>query len=393
MKRAARNTVSRGRGWRAAAIAGLSVCIAACGGGGSSNAAAPATAQQPAAPVAEGAQIVPTQPVVYSDGRVSTSLRLPATDYGIVLPYGTAPDGADAVGARDVFVYQAGSTYYMTYDGAPQTGSWNTVLASSTDLTAWTVHGNIMPLGNVGDPDSNCVCYGTTYFDGSLYHMYYTTSTSGSTSPPVPYPNYQTMSASAPTPQGPWAKGGALTFDASANGKDGITPGQLVTYNGQYLQFVSTGTKQANESWARTIGIARAASPSGPWTLDTAPALPPSEQLENAVVWYQQSTGTWFLFANHVGIKNGIEIDDADWVYWSQDPTHWDTANKAVVMDSTASSWSKNVIGIPSVIQIGDRLALLYDGDRSPAQRTGLEGNLNRDVGLAWIQLPIKAPS
>jgi hypothetical protein len=33
------------------------------------------------------------------------------------------------------------------------------------------------------------------------------------------------------------------------------------------------------------------------------------------------------------------------------------------------------------------------DGDTSPAERTGLSGNLDRDASLAWIQFPIKTPS
>ncbi|MGS1033099.1 hypothetical protein [Burkholderia glumae] len=359
-----------------------------CGGGDGSTPPPAATTKQ----VAVGAQIVPSQPIRYADNRPSTYYRLPANDYGVVLPHGTAPGGIDAQGARDVFVYQSGATYYMTYDGSGGP-SWNTVLATSDNLTAWTVHGNIMPLGAAGSPDSDCVCYGQTFFDGSQWRMYYTTSASQSSSPVVPLAPYKAMLAKAPSPTGPWSKGTDVLI-ATQSGTyyaDTASPGSIVSYQGQNLQFFSAG-QIVNGQMMRTIGIARASSLDGPWTPDAQPVLPPTEQIENAAVWFQQSTGTYFMFVDHVGLNGGAEIGDAAWVYWTKDPSHWSASNKAVVMDGQTSNWSKNVIGIPSVVQVGDRLALFYDGDKSVTLRAGLDGNLHRDIGLAWINLPINTP-
>ena len=66
---------------------------------------------------------------------------------------------------------------------------------------------------------------------------------------------------------------------------------------------------------------------------------------------------------DHVGIdSSGIEYTDAIWVYRSKDLDQWDAANKAVVLDSAICTWSKGVIGMPSVIGMGYLLAVLYDG-------------------------------
>jgi hypothetical protein len=363
-------------------------CSGCGGGGGSSSSPAVASAQAPS-----GAQIVASTPVQYSDGRPSTSYRLPASDYGVILPHGTAPGGIDALGARDVFVYQNGTTYYMTYDGSGGP-SWNTVLASSDNLTAWTVRGNIMSLGSAGAPDSDCVCYAQTFFDGNQWRMYYTTSTSQSSSPVVPLAPYKAMLAKASAPAGPWTKSTGALIDTLPGTyyADTASPGAIVTYQGQTLQFFSAA-QMVNGKMMRTIGIARSSSLDGPWTPDQQPALPATEQIENAVVWLQQSTGTYFMFVDHIGLNGSAEIGDAAWVYWTKDPTQWSAANKAVVMDGQTSNWSKNVIGIPSVMQVGDRLALFYDGDKSPTVRSGLDGNLYRDIGMAWINLPITTPA
>ena len=54
----------------------------------------------------------------YSDGRPEATLRLDAKDHGIVLRYGDGPDKCDMLGARDVWVFENGGTYYMHYDAA-----------------------------------------------------------------------------------------------------------------------------------------------------------------------------------------------------------------------------------------------------------------------------------
>ena len=75
-------------------------------------------------------------------------------------------------------------------------------------------------------------------------------------------------------------------------------------------------------------------------------------------------------------------------MYWSHDPKHWDAAHKAVVLDGTNCVWSKACIGMPSVVQIGDRLALFYDG----VGGTSINA-MKHKIGLAWLRLPLSAPT
>ena len=90
---------------------------------------------------------------------------------------------------------------------------------------------------------------------------------------------------------------------------------------------------------------------------------------------------------NHVGIEER-EYTDAIWVYWSEDLNKWNAKNKAVVLDGNNCNWSKRVIGLPSVIKAGDKLAVFYDG----LQEKGT-GHMHRDVGLAWLDLPLRIPA
>ena len=122
--------------------------------------------------------------------------------------------------------------------------------------------------------------------------------------------------------------------------------------------------------------------------VDPAPILPLTEQIENSSLYFESANGTWFLFTNHVGIKHGLEYTDAIWVYWSKHLEHWDPANKAIVLDGRNCIWSRRVIGLPSVIRDGNRLAILYDapGDNSTS-------HMKRSIGLAWLQLPLRYPT
>jgi hypothetical protein len=64
-----------------------------------------------------------------------------------------------------------------------------------------------------------------------------------------------------------------------------------------------------------------------------------------------------------------------------------DAIRKAVVLDSHNCTWSKGVIGLPSVVKAGNRLALFYDGVQG-----GGRGHMGRDVGLAFLDLPLQLP-
>ena len=81
-----------------------------------------------------------------ADGRPSAKLRLDATDAGVVLRHGDGPNQCDYLGARDVWVWESGGTYFMHYDGAGTNG-WLACLATSKDLTNWTKVGPVLQLG------------------------------------------------------------------------------------------------------------------------------------------------------------------------------------------------------------------------------------------------------
>ena len=74
--------------------------------------------------------------------------------------------------------------------------------------------------------------------------------------------------------------------------------------------------------------------------------------------------------------------------YWSKDLDHWDAAHKALVLDQNNCFWSKHIIGLPSVVRVGDRLALFYDG-KAVAK---MADDMNRDIGLAWLLPPLTPP-
>ena len=72
-------------------------------------------------------------------------------------------------------------------------------------------------------------------------------------------------------------------------------------------------------------------------------------------------------------------------MYWSKDIYNWDVNNKAIVLDSSNCSWFKGAIGMPSVIKVGNKLAVLYDAFERYSTY-----HMKRNIGLAWIDLPIK---
>jgi len=95
----------------------------------------------------------------------------------------------------------------------------------------------------------------------------------------------------------------------------------------------------------------------------------------------------WFLFTNHIGLDGRGEYTDSVWVYWSEDLDHWDARHKAVVLDRKNCAWSRSCIGLPSVVKSGKRLAILYDAPGGDSV-----SHMGRDVGLAWLALPLRPP-
>lgn len=337
---------------------------------------------------AAGTRIVPeTAPAVYADGRPAALHRLPAKDHGVVMRHGDGPERCDELGARDVWVYEDGGTYYMHYDAAGPTG-WLASLATSKDLVRWEKRGPVLDLGEPGSDDSKGACYGVTYLEGDKWHMFYL-GTPNTSPPPARVPSfpYLTLKAKGEGPAGPWTKQYDVTpFRPKPGTYYGATasPGHVIRHEGEYLQFFSASTV---EGWLkRTLGIARTKDLDGSWTVDPEPIVPLEEQVENSSLYFEPANKTWFLFTNHIGLGPG-EYTDAVWVYWSTDLNRWNPANKAVVLDGRNCTWSKRCVGLPSVLKVGGRLAIVYDAPGGDSL-----SHMHRDIGLAWLELPLRLP-
>jgi hypothetical protein len=327
----------------------------------------------------------------YSDNRPVATMRMDAMDEGIVMKYGDGPDSCDILGARDIWVFEAGGKYYMHYDGAGSVG-WLCCLAESTDLNHWIKKGAVLDFGKATEDDSKSASYGVTYFDGKEWHMFYLGTPHTSPAPDlIPSFPYLTMKAKGKSPAGPWTKQKeVIPFRIKPGTYYSMTasPGQIIRNNGEYLQFFSSTTsKEGNPCVQRTLGIARTRDLDGKWSIDPSPIIPIEEQVENTSIYYEKSISTWFLFTNHIGIENGKEYTDAIWVYWTRDLNKWNQDDKAIVLDGKNCKWSEKCIGLPSVVPAGNRLALFYD---APGGKS--TSHMKRNIGLAWLELPLMIP-
>ena len=342
----------------------------------------------------EAASASPTTDITtYPDGRPSARYRLEARDHGPVLHHGDGPGQCDHLGARDVWVWKHGDTYFMHYDGAG-TNAWLACLATSKDLIHWTKKGPVLQLGSASADDSASASYGVTFSDGKSWHMFYLGTPHATPAPDyIPGFPYLTLKARAASPAGPWVKQPEVIPFRTQPGtyySATASPGHVLAQEGGYVMFFSASTSQPI---LRTLGIARTQDLNGGWRIDPDPIVPATEQVENSSVYYEPKSRTWWLFTNHVGLRDGLEYTDAIWVYWTADLNHWSATNKAVVLDARNCVWSRHIIGLPSVVQVGRRLAILYDGNDSERMPMGVKSHMNRDVGLAWLDLPLIAPS
>ena len=325
----------------------------------------------------------------YPDGRPVATMRMEAKDQGVVLKHGEGPGQCDLLGSRDCWVYEAGGTYYMHYDGAGPKG-WLACLATSSDLVHWTRKGPVLDFGKPGEDDSASASYGVTYFDGATWHMFYLGTPHVSPPPDlIPSFPYLTLKAHSQSPAGPWIKQrDVIPFKCTPGTYYDVTasPGQIIRQNGEYLMFFSAATLD-NHGTHRTLSIARTRDLNGSWQIEPQPILPPAEQIENTTLYFEPANQTWFLFTNHIGLE-GYEYTDAVWVYWTRDLNRWNPLDKAVVIDGQNCTWSRKCIGLPSVVRTGNRLAVFYD---APGGEN--KGHMKRDIGLAWMDLPLKVPA
>ena len=347
---------------------------------------------------AKGSQIVKlaeSEVTKYPGNLPTAGYRLEAKDQGVVFKHGSGPGNCDKLGARDLWVYESKGLYYMHYDGAGPKG-WLACLATSTDLVNWTAQGPVLDLGAKGQDDSGSASYGTTYFDGKTWHMFYLGTPNTTPAPEfIPAPPYLTMKAHGTSPSGPWTKQpGIVPFrpgDVSAAnyGASAVvvaSPGMIVRNGDEYMMFFSWGGYSAanNRGPYGHITIARTRNLDGKWTVDSQPMLPGKDTCENSSLYFERANRTWFLFVNHIDRS----YTDAVWVYWTKDLNKWNADHKAVVLDGKNCTWSRRYIGLPSVVQVGKRLAVLYDalgGDTT--------NHMNRDLGLAWLNLPLIPPA
>lgn len=342
---------------------------------------------------AAGTSILPLlSPTVYPDKRPAARYTIQPKDHGVVLQHGKGPAGCDSLGARDIWVWEDAGTYYMHYDGAGAAG-WLACLGTSTNLTDWSAKGAILPLGDMSHRDCASASYGVAYRGQDKWHLFYLGTPHTSPAPDlVPAFPYLTMKAEGKSPTGPWVKRyDVVPFSPRPGTYYSATasPGFIVPRKKGYLMFYSAST---DRPILRTLGIARTRDLDGRWSIDPKPILPPAEQVENTSLYYQEIDKTWFLFTNHVGLRNGLEYTDAIWVYWTKDLEHWNPDQKAVVLDGSSCSWSKHIIGLPSVVRAGNKLAIFYDGYAGQGIPAGASSHMKRDVGLAWIDLPIITP-
>jgi predicted GH43/DUF377 family glycosyl hydrolase len=328
-------------------------------------------------------------PATYMDGRPQASLRFDTRDQGVVLKHGGGPGNCDDLGAREAIVFEDEGSYYLHYDGAGKHG-WLACLATSKDLFHWERKGPALDFGKPGSPDSASASSPWVIRDGQWWNMFYLGTPNVSPAPNyVPMFPYQTLKARSRSPTGPWEKQyDAVPFRPQPGTYYSATasPGQVVKHNGQFLMFFSASTPGPDIK--RTLSIARARNLDGPWMVQADPILPPAEQVENSSLYFEPKSKTWFLFTNHIGInERQEEFTDAVWAYWSADLNRWNPQNKAVVLDGRNCSWSKSCIGMPSVIRTGQRLAVLYDAPGGDSI-----SHMNRDIGLAWLDLPLTIP-
>jgi predicted GH43/DUF377 family glycosyl hydrolase len=324
----------------------------------------------------------------YIDGRPSTNQRIQCIDKGVVLRHGNGPDSCDTYGAREAIVNKVGDTYYLFYDGAGSTG-WLACLAESSDLLSWEKKGPMLKLGDAAKADSKSASSPWVIKEKDEWHMFYLGTPNTTPAPDrIPGFPYLTMKAKAKSIDGPWIKQyDVKPFVEKKNSYYTVTasPGFIVKYKNQYLQFFSAATQDSTGT-KRTLGLARTRDLNKSWNISDKPIFPLAEQVENSSLYFDAQNKTWYLFTNHIGITDaGMEYTDAIWVYWSKNIEHWDSKNKAIVLDSENCTWAKGAIGMPTVIKAGNKLALLYDGCPGNSK-----SHMGRDIGLAWISLPIK---
>lgn len=302
-------------------------------------------------------------------------------------------NGYDDQGAREPFLFAHEGRFYLHYDGNGER-HWTCCLAVSDDLLHWEKKGRKLEVGPQGSYDAAGACYGPTYlFDGKWY-LYYVSVQNTSGAPfYVPSMPYRTGLAVSDHPEGPWTKVSDNLFPMGEPGSwnEGCVCAPYIVRQGDtYYAFYSACN--FTEPFYRTIGLAEAKSPEGPWVHREAPLLPVEEQLENPVLYYEPACGLWFMFVNHVYKGDRGEYTDAVWVYWSESLTAWNAQDKAVALDVGNIPWAPQYVGLPSGLVAGGKLWIAFDASGETGSRENLGGHMHRDIGMSCFDLPLRRP-
>ena len=284
------------------------------------------------------------------------------------------------LGARDVWVYEAGGTYYMHYDGAGPKG-WLACLATSKDLVHWTKKGPVLDFGKPGEDDSASASYGVTYFDGKTWHMFYLgtphATPAAGPDPGVSVPDDEGQEQS---PAGPWVKQKDVVPFRTKPGtyySDTASPGQVVKQGDEYLMFFSASMK-------RTIGIARTKDLDGPGSIRADPAAGGADRELLALL----RAGQQDVVPVHQPRRAGrVRVHRRGLGLLDQGPEPLGRRRQGRGAGRQELQLEPQIIGLPSVVKVGNRLAVLYDGPGGDSK-----SHMHRDIGLAWLELPLTPP-
>jgi hypothetical protein len=318
-------------------------------------------------------------------------------DKGIVLqsgPSSPCPGDCDVLGARDTWVFHDPTDsqypFKMYYDGSGPQG-WLASLAVTSDptLETWTKKGTVLPMGAPGEVDSASASYLTSlYVEETDSWVGYYLGTNQSSPPPgrVPIGPYFSMLATSPSAAGPWTK-----YESFGNVIPSGSPGVVMKSPNDPTLWWQFCTGCAGAS----IGLVSTRNLTGP-SWDPVVGLI-SDPVENTSLYFEESSGLWFLFTNHIGPDaTGVMFDDSIWVYWSANLTSWPAHQVAVVLNRTnvvEPSFQVGRVGLPSVMRVpgnDKQLAMIYDGGGS---RGNVWYNQNCSVALAWLDLPLTPPT
>ena len=207
----------------------------------------------------------------YSDQRPVATLRLNATDVGVVFRHGLGPNSSDTAGAREASVVFHDGIYHLFYDGAEPNVGWLACLATSTDLQEWQRLGPVFEFGQLGSPDSHTATSPWFLQYGGLWHAFYVGCRKTSPSPDcVPHGPYLTCKAEAVDLRGPWRKRYdvvAVTADPGTYRGETASPGYLFRHDGRIWMFFSAAEGEITDTVSnikRSLGLAYANHPDGP---------------------------------------------------------------------------------------------------------------------------------